>query len=382
MIPRREILLVWVLLAPAIALAQSSPVRVSAWYWLNSAPASEWGRDFRTIRNLGFTHAVLCWGLDLAAVSLRPEDTRQALALCRRAGLGAYLVIWHPTHNSLERKPEFQQKDIAGRLRLSFDAFNSQWRGTQWKSYLQTVASVLRDEPAFAGYVFDDSFLIGPIERFGGPSGKPPERILPGGDQRAAWWEQWARETVQFIREVDANRSHEIYLEDGEYVLGRQARQAVGLDFGRVAKHFDAVGAYTAKPWDSPESGTRLARHTREILEKTREAIGPDKKIIYTFWVANQVELRKPGRSRFPTVEQIRLIADTALQFGIQHLDLYGFRIGDWAVKEEEWPQRRPGRGKTYPLTGSFPGKFLYDRSGIHDELRAYLRGLTAGGER
>ncbi|MBI3693276.1 MAG: hypothetical protein HY238_00335 [Acidobacteria bacterium] len=369
-------------LAVAWMCAGEEPLRVSAWYWLNSAPASEWERDFRAMRGLGFTHAVLCWGLDLAAVGHRQEDTRRALAMCRRAGVKAYLVIWHPTHNSLERQPEFQQRDIAGRLRFAFDVFNARWRSTQWKGYLQTVASAYRDEPAFAGYIFDDSFGIGPIERFGGQQGPPGERILAGGKQRAGWWEDWARDTVQFLRAADPNQEHEIYLEDEEHVLGPRVRETVGLDFDRVAKHFDAVGAYTARPWDSPESGARLAEHTREVLEKTRAAVGPDRKIIYTFWVANSVELRKPGPAQFPTVDQIRQIADAARQFGIRHLDLYGFRIGDWAVSEQEWPKARPGTAKTYPLTRGFPGKFLYDRTAIHDELRRYLQSLTSGGSR
>src|SRR5574341_1147066 len=134
----RWLFLVCIALAPL--RAQQEPIKISAWYWLNSAPKSEWERDFRAMRDLGFTHAVLCWGLDLAAVGHRQDDTRQALGFCRRAGLKAYLVIWHPTHNSLERRLEFQQKDIAGRLRFSFDVFNPKWRATQWKSYLQTVA--------------------------------------------------------------------------------------------------------------------------------------------------------------------------------------------------------------------------------------------------
>src|SRR5256885_13340654 len=46
----------WSICAPA------QPLRISAWYWLNSAPREEWDRDFRNMAKLGFTHAGLCWG--------------------------------------------------------------------------------------------------------------------------------------------------------------------------------------------------------------------------------------------------------------------------------------------------------------------------------
>ncbi|HYM10573.1 MAG TPA: hypothetical protein VEU62_07570 [Bryobacterales bacterium] len=380
MLPARWTLRIWLCfccVAPAVA-AQAGPVRVSAWYWLNSAAAPEWERDFRNMRDLGFTDAVLCWGLDAAAFSYRQKDTHRALDLCQRAGLGCYLMIWHPTHNSLPRRPEFQQRDIAGHLRFTFDVFNPRWRNSQWKAYLQEVAAQYKSDPALAGYVFDDSFGIGPIDHFGGAGGPASERVLPGGEKRAGWWEDWARDTTRFLRAVDPDPQHEIYLEDEEHVLSERTREAVGVDFGRVAKHFDAVGAYTAVAWDSPGAGARVATHTREVLEKTRAAIGPDKKIIYTFWAANIAEERKPGPARFPTVDQIRQIADAALQFGIRHLDLYGYRIGDWVVSAEDWPLRRPGTGPTYPITGQFPGKFLYDRREVHAGLRAYLRGLTS----
>lgn len=355
------------------ALAQAPSVRVSAWYWLNSAPRAEWERDFRSMRDLGFTHVILCWGLDAAAFTLRERDTRLALNLCRRSRLGAYLMIWHPTHNSLPRRAEFQQKDVAGRLRFTFDIFNTEWRRTQWKQYLQSVAETFRGHRAMAGYVFDDSFGIGPIERFGGDGGPREERVLPGGDQRADWWEDWARDTVAYLREKDPDRRHEIYLEDVESVLEDRVRNAVGLDFGRVARHFDAVSAYAVPPFSKSAD---VAGHSRRLLERTRAAIGPGKKIIYTFWVGDSAGLLTPGQAQFPTVAQIKQTADAALRFGIRHLDMYAFRVGDWRATTEDWPLKRPGTSADYPLTGQFPGKYLFDRTELHAPLREYLRGL------
>ncbi len=389
------------LIAQTLICAQDRPLRLSAWYWLNSAPRDEWERDFRKMAELGFTHVDLCWGLDAAAWTLRVEDTKYALQLCRRAGLGAYFIVWHPVHNSLARSPEFQQVDAAGQLRFTFDTFNPKWRETEWKQYLQTVARFYGQDPAFAGYIFDDSFGIGPIGSIAGPGGTPAERFISYSEDdgrrfgktppkqpsdpewaawtqaRAGWWEDWARETNRFIREVDAKTSHEVYLEDEQHVLSQQVRDATGVDFGRTARAFDAVGAYTEARWDDkPDSSARALEQTRDVIEKTRAAVGPDKKIIYTFWVGNILELRKPGPAKYPTFEQIREICEAALKLGIRHLDMYGYRIGDFVVTDANWPLKRPPASGPYPLTDPFPGKYLYDRPQLYAPLGEYLREL------
>ncbi len=348
--------------------------------------------------DLGFTHVDLCWGLDAAAWTFRVEDTKYALQTCRRAGLGAYFVVWHPVHNSLPRSPEFQQVDAAGQLRFAFDTFNVEWRETQWKQYLQTLARLYAQDPAFAGYIFDDSFSIGPIKGIGGPGGAPSERFISYSEEdrrrfgkappkqisdpdwaewteaRARWWEDWAHDTNRFIREVDANARHEIYLEDEQHILSQAARDATGVDFGRTARAFDAVGAYTEPRWDGkPDADKRAAEQTLSVLEKTRAAVGPGKKIIYTFWAGNALELRAPGPAKYPTVDQIREICEAALKFGIRHLDMYGYRIGDFIVTDENWPQKRPPAKGPYPLTDPFPQKYLYDRPELHERLAEYL---------
>ena len=393
-------------LSQSLVLAQSGPIRLGAWYWLNAAPRSEWEKDFRAARDIGFTDISLAWGLAVDAFALREADGRYALQACQRAGLRAHLCIWHPIANSLPRRPEFQQVDLAGRLRFSFDVFDPAWRRTQWKDYLQKIASTYRTEPALAGYVLDDAFEIGPIDSFGGKAGKADEQIISYGEAerrrfgrelprkvsdpdwadwvqaRAAWWEEWARDTVQFIRQADPDPNHEIYLEDEQYVLKPQTRDAVGLDLARVARHFDAFCAYTAVPWDdSPESGRRVAEHARDVIERTRAVVGAEKLRTYSFWVANNTpDLFKPGSAKLPTAEQIRRVCDMVLSLGIRHLDMYGWRIGDFRVTEEQWPSARPGRGPAYPLTRPYVGKHLYDRPEMHAALRTYFRSLTSPG--
>ena len=371
---------------------------------VESAPKSEWARDFKNMADMGFTHVALCWGLDAAAWTVRKEDTKNALDYSRRAGIGVYFIVWHPTHNSLPRKPEFQQMDVAGRLRFSFDTFNEQWRQTQWKEYLQAVAKLYSHHPAFSGYIFDDTFIPGPIDNIAGPAGKPEERYISYNqydkqkfgkepprtasdkswaewtEARAKWWVDWAQDTMRFLREVDHDANHEIYLEDTESVLSQEVKNTVGVDFGRVAQPWDAVGAYTEPRWDgTPESNRKAVEHTKNVLARTRSAVGPEKKIIYTFWVANVLELRNPGPAKYPTAAQIKEICEAALSAGVRHLDMYGYRIGDFVVTAQNWPEKRPGPTGDYKLTDQYPKKHLYDRVELHEELKTYLRSLTSG---
>lgn len=387
----------------ALNAAAKPKVRISAWYWLNSAPKSEWARDFADMSKMGFTDVLLCWGLDAAAFGIpnRDQDSLDAIQMAQKVGMGSYLVFWHPSHNSLERKPEFEQVDSGGQHLFTFDTFNPKWRSTQWKGYLQRVARTYRSAPGFAGYVFDDSFSMGPVETFGGKPVPAEYRYISYNDfekknfkgelprkpgdplweewcaARAKWWGDWARDTVKFIRQIDADKAHEIYVEDEAHVLSPKMKDTVGLDLQRVANEFDAIGAYTEIAWKSQDA-SEGARITSDVLERTRAAVGPGKKIIYTFWIANHPEERKPGPAVYPTVDQIKAVADAALKAGIQHLDMYGYRIGEYVVNPaSDWPKARPGTGASYPLTGQFPQKFLWDRPQLHEKLGEYLRGLN-----
>lgn len=371
-----------------VSAAESEPVRVSAWYWLNSAPKADWEGDFVTMKHLGFTDVVLAWGLDVSGVVTRKIETRQAMQWVQKAGLGAYIIVWQPEANSLSREPEFMQVDTKGRPLLTFDTFNPKWRSTQWKDYLQEVVKTYAQEPAFVGYVFDDSFgsanvSYGSFEEktFGGPLPRKPED--PRWDEwtkaRQGWWEDWAVDTVQAIRAVDPDKRHIIYLEDTIGRITEPRQQAnIGLDFARVARHFDAVGGYTMPVWTTnADSQEKVAQLTRHAIESVRQMIGPDKPIIYTFWSANIAEERKHGPAAHPTAAEIQQICEQALKLGVRRLDMYGFRIGEYNVTREQMARMMPAEPASYILTGQFPQKFMWDRPGIQADLGAYLRGLT-----
>ena len=442
----RTIAVAFALLVAGNALSVNSykapRLRISAWYWLNSAEKAQWEQDFKSCSEAGFTDMVLCWGLDSAAVSFQKENTRRALSLCQKYGMRAYLLMWHPSHNSLPRRPEFQQVDNYGNLLFTFNLFNRQWRSTQWKDYLQTVAGAYKDHPGLAGYLFDDTFGPGPIGSFEGDKAKvhgdfvsysaydysqfrqwlrskyqtlprleeswgieagnwekiePPKKITETNqaawsdwcEARSRWYKEWGSDTMKFIREVDPSPDHEVYLEDGQYVLGLETQSSkssfrpvtvkdtLGLQFGIAAAPFDAVCGYTAFRWEIPDALAKAVQRTRETLEFTRSKVDKQKKIIYTFWVGD-LDTDKPLPLKYPDAQQIMAVTQSALDLGIRHVDYYAYRVGDWRADNAEWEVRRPGPNVDFPLTKPMPGRYLCDRPDLLKALGVQLHQLRA----
>jgi hypothetical protein len=146
-----------------------------------------------------------------------------------------------------------------------------------------------------------------------------------------------------------------------------------------VAKHFDSVGGYDEPGWtDASDSNAQVTKATSNDIDSIRSIVGPDKSITYTFWCANAAEERKPGPAVHPTAKEIEVVCQTALKKGIRHLDMYGYRIGDYAVGNQDPMKIVPPEPSPYELTGQFPHKFLWDRLNIQKELGIYLRGLNS----
>lgn len=440
LLSRASLLIVFVILtmtsisaSTPLPASPNAPLRISTWYWLNSIEKEHWDEDFKNVSKAGFTDIILCWGLDSAAVLSQQENTRLALELCKKNNIRAYLFIWHPTHNSLPRKAEFQQVDSKGNLLFTFNIFNRKWRATEWRDYLQSVAKAYKDQAAFAGYLFDDTFALGPINSFGGDTSEKrgdfvsysaydreqftswlqkkysdigalnkvwqteykewanvemPRTIKADNEAqwkdwtlaRRDWIREWAEDTVQSIREIDSNKTHEIYVEDTVYALGsisNDSKESVrpitvkdnfGLDFGYCLQPFDAVCGYNFFNWAATNSLDIAKEQTVETLKVTRALMGNDKKIIYTFW-ASDIDFDNTAPIKFPTAEQIITITELALKLGINHIDYYGFRIGDWRVNEADWLKLRPGSNRNYPLTKPMKSRFLVDRDNILKDL-------------
>lgn len=419
---------------------QEKSFRISTWYWLNSAPREEWDGDFAAVAKAGFTDLLLCWGLDATAPALQKANTRRALDLCSKNGLRAYLLVWHPTHNSLARQADFQQVDNLGNRLFSFNLFHKTWRATQWKQYLQEVAASYKHHPAFAGYLFDDSFGLGKVGSLNGDirrergdfvsyspydfaqfrdwlktrhgslaalskawsieytnwDGLEPPRQLTRENEHAwsdwcaarrDWLLEWSKETVASIREIDPDPDHEIYLEDTYRVLGLVS-QPSKYSFRPVTIR-DTVGldfGAVTRPFDAICGYTYFSWEGTDALQKaqdaTRETLratrsqAADTQKIIYTFWVADVNVDKPLPVEHPTADEIIAIAKTAASLGVRHVDYYGFRIGEWRVTDDQWLRLRPGSEEAYPIVESIQGVFLRDRPQVLKELAAAHRRL------
>ena len=77
------------------------------------------------------------------------------------------------------------------------------------------------------------------------------------------------------------------------------------------------------------------------------------KKLVYTFWSANIAEEFKSGPAQFPTADQIKQVCEAALRLGVRHLDMYGYRIGEYRVSRDQITK----------LVPSEPAPYRFDRT-------------------
>ena len=396
--------LVLMMLAGGSSAATKPAVRFSAWYWLNSCPKDTWVSDFEKMHRIGFTDVMLVWGLDAAAFAVRTQDSHEAIEAAHKAGLGSYLFVWHARHNSLEHLPQFEQVDSAGHHLFAFDVFNPEWRSGPWKTYLQRLAREYGKEPGLSGYVFDNSFAIGRIGKIDGAAPTDAESYLSYGESekrlfgpdlpktpadarwkgwtaaRERWWGEWAGDTARFIREIDGDPHHEVFLEDGANAIDPDTVSRAGVDFKQVTERFDAVGAYFAPAYSAAGEEQKLASELRAYLTSMRAAIGPDKKLVLSLRLSEGESEDKPGRAVFPTLEQIKILTDAALASGIRQIDMYGFRMGVYHLDEAGWNEYRPGSGPSYKLTGQIEQKFLCDRPELTAGLQKYFAAIEKTG--
>lgn len=370
-------------------------MRVSAWYWLNSVPRSQWLQDFKAIKSLGVTDVVLVWGMDGAAFQTRTVDSHRAIEAARKEGLGSYLFVWHARYTSLHHDPEFEQVDTVGERLYAFDAFNPEWRHTQWKLYLETVAREYGRDPGMAGYIFDNSFAIGHVGAVDGPApaagtsyisygnaerklfGQPPP-VSPADpawaawtEARQQWWADWARDTREAIRAVDRNLQHAIVLEDGENTIDPDSEARAGLSLRRVAPYFDIVSAYWAPHYSN--SNEQIAGEVTNYLGRMRAALGDRRPISLSLRLSDDATEQVPGHANTPTLEQIKAAISAGLAAGVKRIDLYGYRMGIYHIQNPGWTEYLPGDGRDYPLTGQIEGKFIVDRPELWAGLKQYL---------
>lgn len=356
---------------------------MGTWYWLDAAPPDEWDADIANIKRLGYDYLVLCWGTDMTLFQRKVKETRRMLEICARHGLRVYLTVW----SAMEMFPHVggrthQQVDDQGFKRNYYNLWNETWRRGPYRRCLQSIARSYRDCPALRGYLFDDTFAsvgrkgggntisydCGDIERFrrfmrkryGAPSvlhlfwGHLPnyrnhplkswQAVTPPRqpsepywiewyEARAQWYEEWARDTKEFIAAEDPGR--ELFLLDGGGIVAN-LREDRGIDFTRVAPYFDVVMLYAMPSgFDRPVVDMQpILAAIGFMVRRTRE-LAPGKKVAFDFHVYQPFDNEhydRPSAWPYPNLEQIRQMTETAARAGANLVDHYGYRIGNWRL--------------------------------------------------
>ena len=186
-------------------------------------------------------------------------------------------------------------------------------------------------------------------------------------------WANWAKETRQAIRAIDANPQHAIILEDGENTIDPDTEARAGLDLQQVIPAFDRMSAYWAPNYSEAGGNEHLEAGIRDYLTRIRAAVGPDKELALSLRLSESSSEDLPGPASYPNLAQIQRAIGAALALGIRNIDLYGYRMGVYHLDGPGWRQYQPGSASSYPLTGQIEGKFLCDRKELWPGLKAYL---------
>lgn len=353
------------------------------WYHLNSGPREEWEEDIHNIRALGYDYIVVCWGKNAVLLREKVEDTLEMMAICDRCGLGVYLCVWSGNMMYPYLGEDNHQMDDKGCIRNFYNLWNHEWRNGVYKEYLQDVARSYCHCPALKGYHFDDTFASYDVkQRTGGrytsyhrqdverfqcwlkerypdvftlnrflssehyygidhPQYQSWNEIEPPTDPeshlwlewylaRSHWYEDWARETSEFIREIDP--LHELYVEDGGRIAGIR-RELRGIDLARIAKHFDVVALYEMPfGFEQPEVDMDPIHSVIDYVVSSTRRLAPGKQIGTCYHV--YPPLGKDISWPYPDMAQIESMTEQAIKSGADKVEQYAYRTIDWRLKD------------------------------------------------
>lgn len=343
------------------------------WYALNCGPQTEWRDDFALARDSGFDFIVL-WHLlpdlpgrrgDVRQVVLQSDKTLRALDEVERAGIRAYLGVWHPYYmGPIPVGRRLRWAD--GRTVRGPDLFNPEWVRRAWLPYVRRLARTFGGHRAYRGAYFDDTFPVLPTatrsylsyssaamhrfrewlkrryltvgnlnarlrlpkgyRSFGNvrPPREPAEGLALWTDwtaARADWCEEFARQTVSVYRSADRRRGHELVLSDQDYHM-QCNRLQYGVDYPRLMRHFDRFEIYMSA------EHTRIGR--RELLANVEadvargRAIAGDKPFQFHTWFADRRTLEPMSPAT------LRAVVERAAETGADAVEIYTFKVYDW----------------------------------------------------
>jgi len=352
---------------------------LGVWYWLDAGPQEEWEEDVKEMRYLEYDYVVAS-KMDLIT-NRNEEGIEEFINTCYKNGLSVYLCIW----SGMLMYPFIggrinQQVDEKGNRRDYYNLWNERWRKNFYKKYLQDIVSKYVDTPGLRGYLFDDTFASVAKQpgqgtyisysqedikrfreymknRYGDISvihllwreqrGKGWKEILPPRspdepfwldwyEARATWYEEWAKDTVSFIKEVDPHC--ELYILDGAGIAANQ-REYYGIDFQRVARYFDVVMLYAMPAgFEKPPIKMKpILSHIDFMVRSVRNLVTQDKKVSFCFHIYQPFDNKNFDRVSsypYPDIKQIKDMTTQAFFSGADMVEHYGYRIGNWRLKD------------------------------------------------
>jgi len=363
------------------------------WYHLPCESEDVWPDDFALIRDTGFDFVVLWnflpprgeWGGDSRKIVHVPDKTLRALDEAAKAGLVAYVGIWHPYHMGkvpMAHRPRWSD----GKLALGPNIFNTEWLQDEWLPYVRSAAERFAGHDAYGGIYLDDTFPALPTRTNGclsysasdrarfrewlkarylsvqnlnvrhkltrlkgrrgryrsfraiDPPARPEDALVLWTDwmrARADWCEDFARQTMEAYRSIDPNPRHEVVLSDQDYHLECNALQ-YGVDYHRLMRHFDRFELYMAVDHRLVSRRELLASAETDVLQGM--GIAREKPFQFHTWFADPVEFRpmKPA--------SLEGVLQCAADHGADAIEVFCFKIHDWQrpLTKRQWETGLP----------------------------------------
>ena len=268
------------------------------WYWLNSADASEWERDFRRIKAVGIDRVALWYGWDASLMASQAAHTRKALDFCQQIGLDAYLGIWSGTIMHSQK---------------GLNILNPEWQQNWFHPYLQKIRNNYDKHPAVKGYYLDDTLT----------TEEGPAKSDYGNNRKESFrnWVRILRDTLG-IEET----KKELVFSDFHTVIDDKLPK-FGIDWADIVPFFSRVMVYNVNV--SPEGF--IQDRLKLLAMKTKDKI-PLSWGMFTFVSGEKRDQLKPH----PTVEELKRQIQEARDAGVLAVDFYAFRVGDWTVPYEK----------------------------------------------
>ena len=199
----------------------------------------------------------------------------------------------------------------------------------------------------------------------------PPEK--PGGsmwlewyEARGEWYEEWAKDTKRYFSDMDSQ--HELFLLDGIGNAIGENIECYGINFRHLTEYFDVVMLYAMPSgFDKPDVDMDKILSAVDFMNSSSKRFSINKKIAFDFHVYQPFgdDFDRVSSWPYPSLEQIKRITEQAVKSGADMIDHYGYRIGNWRLKNIP----------PYPLVPEVKTMLRY-RTDLWEGLREFNRTL------